>query len=118
MTTRAYEALVILKTAGTEQEIARQVSHLEELVKKVGGRVGSAQAMGRRKLAFRISRQHEGHYHLLRFHAPTERIGELERTFRLNEASVRFIIVSAEEVPGPTRQAAASPQPAVAQTRS
>ena len=120
MTTRAYEALVILKTAGTEQEIARQASHLEALVKKVGGRVDSTQAMGRRKFAFRISRQHEGSYHLLRFQAPTERVGELEQAFRLNEAIIRFIIVNAQEVsvPAPTRQAAASPQPTAAQTGS
>ena len=108
--TRAYEALVILKTTGTEQEIARQASQLDESIKKVGGRVESAQPMGRRKLAFRISKQNEGHYHLLRFQAPTEGVGEIERAFRLNDAIVRFMIVSAEEVPGRL--------PAVAPTRS
>jgi small subunit ribosomal protein S6 len=103
--TRAYEALVILKAAGTEQEIARQASRLEELIKKAGGRVEGAQVMGRRRLAFRIARQSEGYYHLFRFQAPTERVGELERAFRLNDAIVRFMIVSAEDAPAPVAQA-------------
>lgn len=128
--TRAYEALVILKAVGTEPEIARQASQLDEPIKKIGGRVESAQPMGRRKLAFRISRQSEGHYHLLHFQAPTERIGEIERAFRLNEAIVRFMIVNAEDVPvlaaprqpagsitAPSR-ATGSFQPTVAPTRS
>ena len=102
MRTRGYEALVILKAAGTEHEIAKHASQLEEPIKKVGGTIESSQHMGRRRLAFRIARQTEGHYHLLRFQAPAERIGEIERLFRLNEAIVRFMILNADETPRPT----------------
>ena len=98
MTTRAYEALVIFKGGGTEQEVARQAAQLEEPIKKIGGRIETTQSLGRRKLAFRIAKQAEGHYHLLRFQAPTEQIRELERLFRLNEAVVRFVILSADEI--------------------
>ena len=110
---RGYEALIILKTVGTEAELARQASQLEEQVKKLGGSVEHSQNMGRRKLAFRISRQTEGYYHLLRFQAPTEQVAELERFFRLNEAIVRFIILSeSEEEAAPLQTAAASTRPA------
>ena len=64
--------------------------------------------MGRRKLAFRIARHTEGHSYLLRFNAPTGHVVELERLFRLNEAVVRFMILSADEV-APPAQAAAAP---------
>ena len=97
---RQYEALVILKTAGTEQDLARQAAALEEPVKRLGGAVELSQGLGRRRLAFRIGRQAEGHYHILRFRAPTLQVHALERLFRLNEAVVRFIILSAEEAPG------------------
>ena len=97
MTTRDYEALVILKAAGTEQEIAHHAAQLEAPIKKVGGSMGSSQSLGRRKLAFRISRQAEGYYYLFRFQVPTERLAELERMLRLNETVVRFMILSAEE---------------------
>ena len=51
MTTRDYEALVIVKAAGTEQEMARVAAGLEEPIKKVGGRLETNQNMGRRRLA-------------------------------------------------------------------
>ena len=115
-TTRGYEALVILKV-GSEQDVARHAAHLEDPIKKVGGRLDTSQSMGRRKLAFRIARHTEGYYYLLRFDAPTWHVVELERLFRLNEAVVRFMILSADEVAPPAHAAAATgtestPQPA------
>lgn len=102
LTTSDYEALVILKSASTEQDLAKQIAQLEEQVKKVGGRLDRSQQMGRRRLAFRIDRQMEGHYHLLRFHAPTRQVEALDRLFRLNEAIVRFLILGCDALaPGP-----------------
>ena len=54
MTLKPYETLIIFKTAGSEQDLARQAAQLEEQVKKLGGRITESQAMGRRRLAFRI----------------------------------------------------------------
>ena len=118
-TRRGYEALIILKAAGTEQDLARHAASLEEPIKKVGGTIDSAQSMGRRKLAFRISRQTEGHYYLVRFQAPTEQVSEVERLFRLNEVIVRFMILSADEVGpvGGTRAAAGPARSAVTSAR-
>ena len=110
MVTRGYEALIILKAVGPEEEIARQAVELDAQVKKLGGSIESSQHLGRRRFAFPIGRQSEGHYYLLRFHAPTEQVSELERLFRLNEAIVRFIILTQDE--------AAPMQTAAAATRS
>ena len=105
--TREYEAMVIIRSGGTEQELAQQAARLEEPIKKLGGRIESVQPMGRRRLAFRIARQAEGCYYVVRFHAPTEQIGELERLFRLNESIVRFMILSEDEF-APAQPAAAA----------
>ena len=96
--THAYEALVILKTAGTEQDVAKHATGLEEPIKKNGGNVTMSQHIGRRRLAYRIARQAEGHYHLLRFQAPSDRLRDIERLFRLNETVVRFLILNAAEL--------------------
>ncbi len=106
---RGYEALVILKPGGTEEEIARHTGELEAQVKKLGGSIDSSQQLGRRRLAFPILRQAEGHYYLLRFQAPTEQVAELEHLFRLDERIVRFIILSQDEAaPMPTAAPAAA----------
>ena len=98
MNTRDYEALFILKSAGTDQDIEKAATQLEEPIKKLGGGISRAQSMGKRKLAFRIAKQAEGFYHLVRFTAPTERVRELDKIFRLNERIVRFVIVTGDEV--------------------
>ena len=118
---RGYEALLILKSAGTEQDMARHAAHLEEPIKKAGGRLESSQNMGRRKLAFRISRQTEGYYYLLRFQAPTVQVAEIERRFRLNDTVIRFMILDAAETTLPTLSSARAPSApahAMASTRS
>jgi|GEM_PF-393660 len=109
MTTREYEALIIFKASASEPEIARLAGQCEEQVKKLGGRIAASQNMGRRRLAFRIVRQTEGCYHLLRFYAPTEQVVALERLLRLNEAIVRFMILTEEELAPLVAAAAASP---------
>jgi small subunit ribosomal protein S6 len=97
-TTRRYEAFIILKPAGTDQDLAQATAKLEDVVQRLGGRVARSESFGRRRLAFRIGRQTEGHYHLLQFDAPTQQVAELERLLRLNETVVRFIILSEEEL--------------------
>ena len=106
---RGYEALIILKPSGTEEEIVRHAAGLDAQVKKLGGAIESAQPLGRRRLAFPILRQTEGFYYLLRFTAPTQQIGELERFFRFNESIVRFVILTQDE---------AAPMPAASAARS
>ena len=110
--TKQYEAMMILKTAGTEQDVARHAAKLEEPIKKVGGQVAQNQAMGRRRLAFRIARQTEGYYYCVRFQAPAERIEELERQWRLNETVIRFMLLAADHAadsaPGGGRSTSAS----------
>lgn len=98
MNTGDYEALFILKSAGTDQDIEKAAAQLEDPIKKVGGGISRSQSWGKRKLAFRIAKQAEGVYHLVRFTAPTERVRELDKIFRLNDRIVRFVILTGDEV--------------------
>ena len=90
---RPYEALVIVKSLGTEDELAKTVGRVEEAIKRLGGSIDSSRSFGRRRLAYRILRQTEGYYHLLDFQLPPEQLGELKRQFRLNETILRFLIL-------------------------
>ncbi|MBI3087923.1 MAG: 30S ribosomal protein S6 [Candidatus Omnitrophica bacterium] len=94
--TRNYEALIILKSVGTEAELAQAVAQVEEPIKKLGGRVEHSENMGRRRLAYRIARQQEGCYQLIRFQLAPEQLEELKRALRLNETIVRYLILSRE----------------------
>ena len=103
MVNRLYEALVILKTTGTEAELAKTVAQLEEPITRFGGRIENSSSWGRRRLMYRIGRQSEGHYHLVQFHLKPDQLSELKRLLQMNESIVRFMILSREQ-----RQPAAS----------
>ena len=90
----AYEVLLILKSLGTETELAQSVKRLEEPIKKLGGQLDKSASWGRRRLAYRIARQTEGHYHLVNFHMAPDQLSELKRLYQLNEAIVRFLILN------------------------
>ena len=108
MVSRAYEVLVILKPAGTEAELAQAVKQVEEPIKKLGGEIDSSEGWGRRRLAYRIDRHVEGHYHLLRFHVDPQQIEEFKRMLRLNEVVVRFLILNRANGRSATTTTAAS----------
>ena len=92
-----YEALVILKTIGTEQELAQAVSQLEDPIKRFGGQIDSSASWGRRRLAYRIARQNEGQYHLVEFNITPKQLAEVKRSFQLNESIVRYMILNRTE---------------------
>lgn len=91
---REYEALVILKVGGTEADATRSAAQLEEPIKKLGGQIDSSASWGRRRLAYRIAHQTEGHYHLVRFRMDPAQLDELKRLLRLTETVVRFLILN------------------------
>ena len=105
--TRDYEALIIVKALGTDADVARAVAQVEEPVKKLGGRIANSKPLGRRRLAYRILRQQEGHYQLLEFQLDPAQVSELKRLLRLNESVVRFLVLNRED--GPAAPAAVVP---------
>ena len=102
---REYEALIMLKATGTDTEVAQSVTQLEEPIKKLGGLVDNSKVYGRRRLAYRIARQTEGYYYFIEFRIAPERIEELKRLLRLNEAIVRFLILTRSDHHQPAAQA-------------
>ncbi len=94
---RQYEAMVILKSAGTEAELAQAVTLIEEPIKRFGGRVEQSTSWGRRRLTYKINRQGEGLYHLLNFELAPDQLDEVKRLFRLNETIIRYLILNRAE---------------------
>lgn len=91
---RPYEALVLLRVAGTEAELAQLVAQAEDPIERLGGRIDSSVSWGRRRLAYRVGRQAEGCYHLLQFGLEPKQLDELKRLFGLNESIVRCLVLN------------------------
>jgi small subunit ribosomal protein S6 len=86
--------MIILRTIGTESELAQAVSQLEDPVKRFGGQLDQSASWGRRRLAYKIAKFSEGQYHLMEFRILPAQLAEVKRAYQLNEAIVRFIILN------------------------
>jgi small subunit ribosomal protein S6 len=95
---KIYEVLVMFKSTATDEEIAKQIKHAEDMVKKVGGELASSKMLGRRKLSYRIGKQVEGYYQLLEFLLSTDKLDELKRQLRLDEDIVRFLVLGIDKL--------------------
>ncbi len=92
---RQYELTYIISPdADDDSAVMNQV---EEWIQAASGAIQKVSDWGRRRLAYAIKDQNEGHYiHLEVDLAPSE-IGELERNLKLNEDILRHLLVRAEE---------------------
>ena len=98
---RSYELMYILRPdLGGEEAINAQIEKVQGFIKDQGGSVVDSEhsaPWGRRKLAFEIADQQEGYYVLSHFELNPERIDELERSLKLSEAVLRYLLIRGDE---------------------
>ena len=94
---KAYELLYFVAPTLEEEARAAVAERIESTVVEGGGTIDSAEAWGKRKLAYEINKLTEGDYILVNFHADPARIAELDRILRINDAVVRHMIVKRDD---------------------
>jgi small subunit ribosomal protein S6 len=73
-----------------------QVTQVGQLIDN-SGQVSGIETWKRRKLAYPIRHQREGYYPVLRMQAGSEVLSELDRSLKLNENVLRYLIVRVDE---------------------
>lgn len=94
---RVYEVMYIVKPDTADDDVAKLNENLQGVIEKEGGTVVKLENMGRRKLAYEIKRNTEGHYVLFEIEGSGSEIAELERRMRVNDAIIRYITVRVDE---------------------
>lgn len=93
---KKYELMVILSpTLDSEQNEAAQQRILDII--NSNGTVGEVDDWGRRRLAYEIEDQTEGHYQVITFEAEAEAPREIERVLQIMNGVMRYMITLAEE---------------------
>lgn len=88
-----YESLFILNPALDETEVGKVVNKVGEFIKKSGGEILKIDNWGKKKLAYEVKKQKKGYYILLNFRMKPGTIGELERSLKLTDPVIKFLIV-------------------------
>jgi len=94
---RVYEVMYIAKPDTAEDDVTTLNENLRGIIEKEGGTIVRLDDMGRRKLAYEIKRNTEGHYVLMEIEGSGREIAEVERRMRVNDAIIRYITVRVDE---------------------
>ena len=91
-----YEALYILKPDLNEDQIKALVERFKGVV-EANGTVSEIDEWGKRRLAYPIEDQTDGHYVRMTFVSAPVFPAELDRIFRITDGVMRSIIVCLDE---------------------
>lgn len=80
-----------------DDDITSLNDNLRGIIEKAGGNIVRLDDMGRRRLAYEINHNTEGHYVLMEIEGSGSEIAELERRMRVNDAIIRYITVRVDE---------------------
>lgn len=95
---RTYELMFIVQPNLDEEGLAALVERVQQAITSNGGEIVKVEDMGRRRLAYPINHHSEGHYILIHTGLERPAMIELERTLKLSEDVLRFLLVRLEEV--------------------
>ena len=89
---RHYEICFIVHPDQSEQ-VPGMVERYRSIVTAKGGSIHRLEDWGRRQLAYPIQKIHKAHYVLMNIECDGETLGELEHSFKFNDAVLRHLTV-------------------------
>ncbi|UNC93713.1 30S ribosomal protein S6 [Candidatus Contubernalis alkaliaceticus] len=92
-----YETMYILQSQLEEAKTEELIEKFKSIVEREGGEVSNLDKWGKRKLAYEVKKQKEGFYVLMNYTAPSKACDELERSFKIAEEVLRYLIVREED---------------------
>lgn len=99
----SYESLFIIRPSLTDEETTSLIDKMKGVVEKHGATLMKVDNWGRKRLAYEVKRERKGTYVYLNFRGPGAVVGELERSYRLEDSIIKFLTIRLEEEPAGRR---------------
>lgn len=106
-----YESTFVCSPDLPAEKVEELISKVKSIIEEAQGTVKSVQQLGKKKLAYPISKFREGSYVFIEYSAQGNAIALLEAFLKLNDAVIRFLTVKVEKkkvVKKPEQKAVAS----------
>lgn len=88
-----YETVMVISTKNGEEATTATIEKFKALIAD-NGTVESVDDWGKRRLAYEINDESEGHYVLVNFAAATEFCAELDRVYKITDGVLRSLIIA------------------------
>ena len=92
-----YESIFIITPTLSDDETNAIIKKMQDVVAKQGGEMLKFEDWGKKKLAYEVKKQKRGHYAFLQFKGTPAAISELERTYKMTDAVIKFLSVKLEK---------------------
>lgn len=89
---RPYELIYIIKE-GSSEEVEKVIKKVKSLIEKEG-KLTKEDIWERKKLAYSIAKQDYGFYVILNFQKEPSKLSELEKSLKLDENIIRYLLIS------------------------
>jgi small subunit ribosomal protein S6 len=93
----AYELMYIVKPELDDQAVQQEIDKVGQLIQTNGGQVKKVTPWGKRRLAYSVKDQREGHYVVEEFDLEQAKVQEVERVLRISDTVFRHLLVRQEE---------------------
>ncbi len=88
-----YELVYIVRPTVEEQTLTAVKERVEKFIASGGGEITRRDDWGKRRLAYPILKFNEGFYTVLQMNLPPPAVRELERSLKLTEDILRYLVV-------------------------
>jgi small subunit ribosomal protein S6 len=109
---RDYELTFIVRSQADDEALNSTIDKVKGWIEADGGSVTRVDQWGKRRLAYPIKKEHEGHYVFMLAQLDMAQVVKVERNLRLAEEILRFLFVRVEEEPAKPEAAAVAEEPA------
>lgn len=90
---KSYETVMVLNTNAGEEATAALIEKFKSLI-EANGTIDSIDDWGKRRLAYEIMDETEGHYVLINFTSEAEFPAELDRIYKITDGVLRSLIIA------------------------
>lgn len=94
---KTYELLTVFRPNLDVEEIEKNLSKIAETITNYGGKIISADRIGRKKLAYEIQKFRDGFFVSQMLTVPAEKIVDFKRQLKLNDNVLRVMFLEANK---------------------
>ncbi|MFA5625591.1 MAG: 30S ribosomal protein S6 [Bradymonadales bacterium] len=96
-TVKEYETVFILRPDILDDERAKVIDRMNDIIQRLEGHLLFQEEWGKRKLAYKIQKNAYGIYYYLRYLGYNDMVSEIERNLRILEPVIKFMTIKLGE---------------------
>ena len=93
MSQRTYELLFIVRPTVGDAEVETLTNQIKGYVEEAGGEIEKVEPWGKKRLAYLISNQRDGHYVLITYKGTSATVHPVERRMKVTDDLLKFMTV-------------------------